>query len=189
MKLPRNKILSTALPIGAKIFLWAVVFMTVTAFAADTSLPPNSNQNNKIHITADRLIADSETKNVEFIGNVRVTQGTSVITADRVRIFYHQISGNKTGGLDGENSIEKIIANGNIKIRFKNILAVSEQAVYILDTKVLVLTGPDSKISSKGNSVTGEKITLNRANERITVEGGNQKRVEAILYPGEKGIQ
>lgn len=177
------------MPLMTVTFFWLVVFMSVTAIAADRSLSSNGTENDKIHITADRLIAESESKNIEFIGNVKVTQGASVITADRVKIFYHRISDNKAGGIVGEKSIEKIIASGNINIQFENILAVSEQAVYILDTKVLVLTGPDSKISSKGNSVTGEKIILNRANERITVEGGNQKRVEAILYPGEKGIQ
>jgi lipopolysaccharide export system protein LptA len=177
------------MPFGTVTLSWLVVFVCVAAIAADRSLSSNGTENDKIHITADRLIAESESKHIEFIGNVRVTQGSSVITADRVKIFYHRISGNKAGSIVGEKSIEKIIASGNINIRFENILAVSEQAVYILDTKVLLLTGPDSKISSKGNSVTGEKIILNRANESITVEGGNQKRVEAVLYSDEKGIQ
>jgi lipopolysaccharide export system protein LptA len=177
------------LPIGIITFVGAIVFMPVTTVAADSALSPNGTENDKIRITADRLIAESETKHIEFVGNVKVTQGTSVITADRVKVFYHRISGNKAGSIVGEKSIEKIIASGNINIQFENILAVSEQAVYTLDKKILVLTGPGSKISSKGNSVTGEKIILNRSNERITVEGGNQKRVEAILYSDQKGIQ
>ena len=48
----------------------------------------------------------------------------------------------------GEDAIEKIVAKGNVKIRYENKVAVTEEAVYITKTKVLMLSGDNSKFTS-----------------------------------------
>ena len=67
-------------------------------------------------------------------------------------------------------------------------IAKSEKAVYITETETLILTGSGSKILSGKNIVSGDKITLYRSEDRMTVESSADKRVEAIVFPGGKGI-
>ena len=50
------------------------------------------------------------------------------------------------------------------------------------------MSGNGSKIVSGDNSISGEKITIDRVTGRINVESGDKKRVEAVLYSGEKGL-
>ncbi|MDL1980831.1 MAG: hypothetical protein LWX02_05055 [Deltaproteobacteria bacterium] len=160
-------------------------FMVGFVFAEGEDL----KENKKIYITADKLIADSEAKCAEFIGNVRAVQEDTVITADRLKIFYKKVEDNNKNLTSDEGSIEKIISSGNVKINFDDKVAVAEHAVYTSETGVLVLTGPNSKVTSGTNFVSGEKITLYRAEDRMTVESGNKKRVEAVFYSKEKGIK
>ena len=154
----------------------------------DTDIHSRS-ETRKIHITADKLISDNEVDYAEFIGNVRATQEDTVITADRLKIFVKKNPENTGAPGIGTESINKIIASGNVKINFDNRLAVTRQAVYNTETGVLVLSGENSKIVSGGDSISGEKITLYRTTGRITVESSEEKRVEAVFYPGEKGLK
>lgn len=149
----------------------------------------NTEKSEQIYITADKMISDNETKSVEFIDNVRATQADTVITADSLKIFLKKGLGKRNNPLSGEESIEKIVVNGNVNIRFDNRLAVTQQAEYITETRILVLSGADSKIISGKDSISGEKITIYRADGRIDVESGGEKRVEAIFFTGEHGIK
>lgn len=158
-------------------------FMVSFVFAEGEDL----KENKKVYITADKLIADSEAKCAEFIGNVRAVQEDSVITADRLKIFYKKVENNSL--ISDEGSIEKIVSSGNVKINFEDKVAVAQHAVYTSETGVLVLTGPNSTVTSGTNFVSGEKITIYRAEDRMTVESGNKERVEALFYSKEKGIE
>ena len=179
------------------LFFWITAFMLVAVLMnsfVHAEDKPNftdthkNKKNDKIHITADKLISDHEAKYTEFIGNVRATQRDTVITADKLKIFFKRGVGNKKNPLAGDESINKIVADGNVQIKFDNRVAVTQQAVYITETRVLVLSGADSKVISGDNSISGEKITIYRTDGRIQVESGKEARVEALLYPGEKGI-
>jgi len=64
-------------------------------------------------------------------------------------------------------------------------VATTTSAEYRTDTQVLVLLGTGSKITSAKNSITGSKITFYRTDERVIVEGQEDKRVEAEFYPQE----
>jgi lipopolysaccharide export system protein LptA len=155
--------------------------------AADTPAPQSQasgGKDNKIHITADRLISDSAHNNAEFIGNVHAHQGNTRITADRLKLFF----GAHANAVDAspEQSLEKLVATGNVKIKFDNRLAVARQAVYITAERKLVLTGPGATVTSGENTITGETITFYRADGRFTVEGGSSGRVNAVILPEKK---
>ena len=173
------------LPVLTATLIIIAGFMVSSAFAEEEDL----KENKKIYITADKLIADSEARCAEFIGNVRAVQEDTVIIADRLKIFYKKVDDNDKNLTSDEGSIEKIVSSGNVKINFDDKVAVAQHAVYTSETGVLVLTGPDSKVTSGTNFVSGEKITLYRAEDRMTVESGNKKRVEAVFYSGEKGMK
>lgn len=170
------------------VFLMATVFMTVFAFADDSPTDPGPNDpGKKIYITSDSLVSGNDAKYAEFIGNVKATQGSDVITTDRLKIFFKKTPQSNDNLIMNQESIVKIVANGNVTIHFDNKVAVAEQAVYITATRVLVLSGPNSKIVSGSDSVAGEKITIYRADGRINVESGGEKRVNAVFFSGGKG--
>ena len=159
----------------------------IAAARAQQALPAGINQTEKIKISADNLTVDNESRFAEFSGSVKAQQGDTVILADTLRIFYK--SGIDDGGKksSGEDAIEKIVANGNVKIRFENRVAVSDEAVYITSTQKLTLSGPNTKITSGNDSISGSKITLYRNDGRINIESNEADRVEAIFYPGKGG--
>ena len=154
--------------------------------ASDQSRP---NADQKLHITSDSLMTDNEAKYCEFIGNVRATQGPNILTSDTLKVYFKEAMHNKENPVANEESIQKLVATGNVTINFDNKVAVAPKAVYITDTRILVLTGTDSKITSGQDSISGEKITLFRADGRINVERGAEKRVEATFFSGQKGLK
>jgi|GEM_PF-1026948 len=158
-------------------------------FAADSIQKQKKDAGgNRIHITADRLIAERNSNNAEFIGNVRAVQETTVITSEKLKIFYKNNSPGIKDNSKGEESIKEIIATGNVKILFDDKIAETQQAVYTTETRILVLNGPDSKVTSGKNIISGSKITFFRDDGRVKVEGSGNKRVEAFFESGGKGL-
>ena len=177
---------------------WAVLFLLIScflmhmAYASDTLSNPKKKspgKNGAIHITSDKLISESKAGYAEFIGHVKATQGDTVITSDRLKIFFKKNIANKGPLSVSEESIHKIVAKGNVEIKFDNRVATAQEAVYNTETMVLVLSGNNSKVIGENDSISGEKITFYRIDGRIDVESGNNKRVEAVFYSGQKGIK
>ena len=141
----------------------------------------------KIHITAQRLVSDATNNWAEFTGNVRARQGETLITADSLKIF---IAGkSEAGKASTAQSLEKLVATGNVEIKFDNRLAVARQAVYITAQRMLILNGPGATVTSGDNTITGETITIYRDDGRFTVEGGSNGRVKAVILPEKSGLE
>ncbi len=168
--------------------LAAMLFLSVpTGFAVENKKASDTKKEaDRIVITSDTLLSDPNGNNAEFSGNVKAVQGDTIITSNRLKIFFKKNSSENMN--TGETAMEKIIASGNVIIKFDNRVAVTEKAVYITSEKLLVLTGQNSTVTSEGNSISGEKITVNRANGRVRVEGGTGNRVKAVILPGKDGL-
>jgi lipopolysaccharide export system protein LptA len=158
-------------------FIWD----TVHAVAAGDNGESAGKTQVPIHIVSDRLTSDSEAKTAEFEGNVRATQGETIITSDRLKIFYSKGSEFGTTLSAGSDTIERIIASGNVKIEFENKVAYTHEAVYDTKDMTLTLSGDDSRVISGVNFISGAKIVLNRSDGRIRVESSAGKRVEALF--------
>ena len=154
---------------------------------AEDKSPVNLRQEERIKISADTLTVDNESKIAEFTGNVKAQQGADNLRSDVLRIYYKGGLGEKEKNVSGQDVIDRIIATGNVKIRFDDTVAVSDEAVFISAEQVLILSGPSTRVISGNDSISGEKITLYRESGKINIEGSTQTRVEAIFYPGEKG--
>jgi lipopolysaccharide export system protein LptA len=166
----------------------ALIQVTISsALAADKVLTKKTpTVDEKIQITADQLLSSSQEKYVEFIGNVEVHQGAFVIKSDRLLIYYKNLqSGSKNPAMD-QDSIEKIIALGHVKIWSDDRVAETDQAEWSMTDRIIVLSGNNSKVTSGDNFITGSKITLYQVDGRIKVEGHNGQRVKATFYQGNK---
>ena len=137
----------------------------------------------KIDIRSDRLLIDNEKRVADFSGNVVARQGDTTIEADRLRVYY------KESGGESVESLEKIVATGNVRIQFENGLAETPEAVYNMDKRMFVLTGAGSRVVSGNSFISGEKITLRRDDGKVTVEGGQSRQVEAVFYPEDEEKQ
>jgi lipopolysaccharide export system protein LptA len=165
------------------VFFWLHPLDAV-AVTIDSSVKKDVDK--KIRITADKLIAMVEAGEIEFIGNVRATQANTVITADRLKIIYASAkSKGQTVTLKPE-SIEKIIAQGRVKIIHDNIIAETDQAEYTMKSAILVLTGERSVVTQGGQSISGAKFTLYRSDGKITVESNGKNRVKAVFDSSDK---
>ena len=185
-----NQIIYRLFAFFTALFILGTTFSTAIVFADDKSLDTgNDIKDEMIFITSDKLISDNEAGCAEFIGNVRAVQGTTVITANKLKIYYNEGLNNNKNIVASEESIKKIVANGNVTIESDNRTMKTEHAVYTTATGIVVLSGANSKIIDGNNSISGSKITLFRDSGRIQVESGSDKRVEALIYSGEKGIK
>jgi len=165
------------------VFVWA--HATV---AASETIDPNvkNNENGKIRIMADKLFAEVDAGVIEFVGNVKATHAETVISADRLKIIYNPDAIKSQTNALKSVSIEKIIANGHVKINYNNIIAETDEAEYTMKSEVLVLKGEHSKVTREGYSITGTKFTLQRSDGKITVESSQKNRVKAVFHPPEK---
>lgn len=154
-----------------------------------TEMTHSSSEEEVIHITSNILISDNTSQTIEFKGNVKATQKDTIITANNMVIYYNKEAQTKEKTTPDEQSISKITAMGDVHINFDNRVAQADKAVYTVENRTLVLTGKNVLVTSKTNSITGEKITLNRNNGKIIVEPGNGKQVEMIVNTDGNGIK
>jgi len=151
--------------------------------ASDDPLPKNiKKETNKIRITADRLVGSYDRNYAEFTGTVEAVYGNFIIKSDSLKIYNKRDPGKKERPKASEESIDKIIANGNVKIWADGKVATTQQAIYTTDTMVLVLTGENSTVTSDKNYISGSKITINRSKNTVKVESSVENRVKALFY-------
>ncbi len=182
--------------------IWLAAAMTLFLLTpgttpADETARPTQKQG-PIQITADRLVSDSLNRTAEFSGHVRVVQGNTTIMADRLKVVYQSGS-----GLDGRSAanqpadsrkgdaaerIERIEAEGHVRIEMDGRIAESNRAVYRTKDRTLVLTGPGARVTSGKDVVESSKITFYRDSGNVEMVGGEKGQVKAILRSNQRGL-
>jgi lipopolysaccharide export system protein LptA len=184
------------------IFVSLLFFFNGTGFAGSTTIagtaatakspPPSDNQkvkntkikdtkikDKKLNVTSDKMVAQKNSSMVEFIGNVKATREDAIIFADSIKVF---INSSETKA-QGQNSLKKIIATGNVEYTAGERKAFADKAVYTTKDEILILTGKTAKLISGTSHVTGKKITLFRNEDRAIVESDGKTRVQAVFNP------
>lgn len=182
----RFKLFGPVLNILVAVFVVGSVYYGFVSYAEEKPRSKSDPPPEKIHITADRLEVDNEARHAEFIGRVVAIQGNTKIESDRLKIYYKQNVKKDKEAQTTQDQIEKIVARGNVKIVLDDRVAYTDQAVYMAATGVFVLTGPQTKVVSGKNYISGEKITVYRNDNRMSVVGNPNQRVEAVFYSQEK---
>lgn len=161
--------------------LWVFVISSVAQDAPDVKPLPETDK--PIRITADSLITDPRNNTAEFSGHVLATQGDTTIASDKLKVYYRK--GTQSGTTSGIDTIVRMVAQGMVKITLGDTVAHTEHAEYIADQRMVVLTGPNSRIVDGNNSISGQKITFYREDRRIHVAGTQNEPVEAFFYSDE----
>ena len=126
-----------------------------------------------IEITADRLNADSASESVTFEGNVVAIQADVTLHADRLFAEYSR----------EERNIEKITAEGNIRVIQGGKEARAARAIFYNLEQRIVLTG-GADLTQGENTLQGDTVTIYLRENRSVVTGGKGGRVRAVLHPG-----
>jgi lipopolysaccharide export system protein LptA len=160
------------------------LFMLFLPVAATSETLPGlgDSPGTMLNITSDKLLSDRNSQYVLFSGNVVAVYGDKTISSDTLKVIYLAAPTDQSG-LNG-GKIDKIIATGNVVIKFDDKTAYCDQAVYTQETQTIQLTGKDARIKSDDNYITGEKITVRQLTGQVTVDGNPEKRVNAVFTPG-----
>ncbi|KAB0669523.1 lipopolysaccharide transport periplasmic protein LptA [Oryzomonas sagensis] len=128
-----------------------------------------------IAIKANELAADNKGKTAIFSGKVVAKQGDITIYADRLIINYG----------DKKNDVEKIEANGNVRIVQENRIGTATHAVYESKLGRITLTG-NPKIMQGADTMSGNIITYFIDEDRSEVSSGAGRPVEVVIHPTAK---
>jgi lipopolysaccharide export system protein LptA len=154
--------------------LFVLISWTFAAYAAQSASEPHRGTSNlPITVKSNELTADNKGKIAIFTGKVVAKQGDVTIFCDKMTVYY----GNTQGDVD------KIEADGNVRIVQENRTGLSSHAVYESKQGKITLTGGKPKVMQGADTVTGEIITYFIDDERSSVSGG---RVEAVIHPKPK---
>ena len=123
-----------------------------------------------IDITSDKVESYTKDNLIIFKGNVTARQKDIVIYADSIEAVIVE---------DGRG-IEKVVANGNVKVQQGLRVANCKKAVFYNFDKKVILTG-DPKLWEGDNMVSGEMIVFDIEQNRVDVKGGPGGRGKARI--------
>ena len=139
-----------------------------------------------IDIRSDSLEIDNKRNVVVFIGNVEATRGDITINCNKIELFYQNIPQDNQNKGKTQARVREIIATENVKLsRPDGGLATAEKAVYNHMDEQIILTGKPI-IKQGSDFVEGSKITLFLKEDRSVVEGSENTKARAVLFPKEE---
>jgi lipopolysaccharide export system protein LptA len=136
------------------------------------------NRDEPVQIEADRLEVADQQGVADFVGNVSVLQGSTLLKTKRLKVYYVRGS----AGTPGPNSnVRKIEATGGVAVRSNDQKASADTATVDLQAQTAVLSG-NVIISQGDNVVTGCVLNVNLATNAATLVPCSG-RVKMIVSP------
>jgi lipopolysaccharide export system protein LptA len=160
---------------AAAFFVWTMLFMGGAVQAQD-QVP--------VKIISDKMDYDQENNTVIFTGNVHVDRSDFELWSDKLTVFMEAAPGGAAAqpsvGPDASRDIEKLLAEGKVRIKRENQLGTSDKATYWTKKGVIVMEGNPVLKDGEG-SISGEVITYHVQENRGVVQGGEKQRVQAVF--------
>jgi len=156
------------------IFLSLISFAVSRALAAPTASGSvrKDRSNLPITIKSSQLSADNKGKTAIFTGKVVAKQGDITIFSDKLTINY----GDKKG------DVEKVEAEGNVRIIQENRIGLASHAVYESRLGRITLTGKP-RVMQGADTTSGKTITYLIDDERSIVTGDIGEPVVTTIHP------
>lgn len=117
------------------------------------------NSDEPVQIQADKLEVKDSKGFAKFSGNVEVVQGTTVLKAKRLTVYYSKNSGNN--GPAG--NVQRIVATGKVAVRSGSEQATASSADIDMKNQIALLSGGVT-LTQGNNIVQGCKLRINLAN-------------------------
>lgn len=133
------------------------------AQALGSSSLKNLDSKAPIDVDADRIeVLDKESQAI-FTGNVRMTQSTMTLEAQRIRVTY-------TRPKTGDPVISRLDADGNVKLATPSERGTSRFGIYDVEKRVLTLIG-NVQLTQGVNKAQGNRLTIDLDSGRSTLDG------------------
>jgi len=166
------------------LFLLSALILLTHPFAYSETPEKAGSQGEtpSIVVKADSLEIDNKKKIVTFLGNVDAKRDVFTMYCEKMDLYYVD----RQSGASSEKMqfrVEKIVASGKVKIlRTGGGSATADQAVYYQADEKVILTG-NPVVKQGKDSVEGSRITLYLKDNRSVVEGSENRKVKAVLFP------
>jgi len=159
-----------------------VIFAVCCSLVSGLVFALPDDQNQPIHIAADKAQINDKTGITTYTGNVIITQGSILIEGDQVELYRQ------------DGSVNKVIAKGKpAHFRQKNTPtdpytdAWGLHMVYLVSTRKLTIT-EQAKVIQGSDTFTGQKIDYDIERSLVNAFGGSDKasgngRVQMIIQP------
>lgn len=151
----RKILLSAFMAMG----LLIVTALTANAQSFSGAFEGMRNSDEPVQIQADKLEVRDSKGYAKFSGNVEVVQGSTVLKASNLTVYYSKDSGNK--GPAG--NVQRIVATGKVAVRSGSEQATANSADIDMKNQVALLSGGVT-LTQGNNIVQGCKLRINLAN-------------------------
>lgn len=116
-----------------------------------------------IDVDSDRIDVLDQQNQAIFTGNVRVRQASLTLEADRIKVSY-------TRPKQGDPVIQRLDADGNVRLATPSERAVARFGIYDVDQRLLTLIG--GVVLTQGQTkVQGNRLTIDLQSGRSTLDG------------------
>ncbi|OGP54182.1 MAG: lipopolysaccharide transport periplasmic protein LptA [Deltaproteobacteria bacterium RBG_13_52_11] len=157
------------------IIMWLLANLASAQMAGELKgLGEFKGKKGPVHITSQRLEAEYEKRLITFIGDVVARQEDFVLYADRLILFLN----------DKGEGIEKIVAQGKVRLVQGNRKATSHEATYYHEEGTVVLQG-EPEVREGDNWVRGKRIIYYINEQKSVAEGEGAQRVTITIIPRE----
>ena len=132
------------------------------------------NRKDPIYITSDWMEVDQKKNTITYKGRVVTIQANMTMRSEALRAYYEPEM----------KQMKEIVAEGNVQATQGDRVATGDKAVFNDKTKTVTLTG--NPVMRQGNNqVSGTRIVYYVEDDRAVVEGRDQVRVRAVIFPEE----
>jgi lipopolysaccharide export system protein LptA len=179
--------LKRILRIAAALGILIVLLCLPGGAPAETKQKPRIEKSQPIQIVSDRLEAYNEKRMVVFTGNAVATQGGRTIRADRLTLYYKEntkTAGRSAAETGGTGDLERVEANGHVTITEGERVVTGDEALFEPDAQKITMTG-SAVLREGANIIRGDRIVVFLDENRGVVEGLENRRVTATIYPEE----
>ena len=152
------------------------------------------NRDQPVKIESDALEVRDKSRQATFMGNVKLTQGETILQCKTLVIFYEDTSApaapkkgapataQKAGGGPGGQQIKRAEAKGDVRVTQKDQTAKGDNGVFNVKTNSVTLTG-NVVVTQGTNVLRGDRMVVNLDTGVARVESDKTKRVEGLFNP------
>ena len=159
------------------------------AFAQTSSTGIKLDGDKPIQIESDKLEVREQENKAIFTGNVSVVQGTTLMKAGVMTVFYAKDAGGEKAS--GSQQIDRLEVSNKVYIKSEKQVATGDEGTFDVKSNTFTLKGKEVVLTDGGNVAQGCSLIVNTVTGRSQLDscrsGGGSGRVKVQLAPANQG--
>lgn len=149
------------------------------------------NRDQPVKIESNTLEVRDKSRQATFLGNVKLTQGETILQCQTLVIFYEDTAApkksapataQKGGGVGSGQQIKRAEAKGDVLVTQKDQTARGDNGVFDVKTNSVTLLG-NVVLTQGTNVVRGDRMVVDLNTGISRVESDKARRVESLFNP------